>query len=272
MTPQATARRPRGLLRPAAGLAPLTGCAVLLAGCAAGHPATPSNPATKPATSVTVPSATSAGVTGILGLQVRPVPREPDFTLTDTAGRPYRLTTATTGRLVYLYFGYTHCPDVCPTTMADLAAALRQAPATIRARVTVVFVTVDPARDTRRVLRAWLDNFDPAFVGLTGTPAQIQAAEQASGEPLAQPEPDPTLGYGIQHSAEVFAYSPDRLAHAVYAEGYTPAQYAHDMPLLLRLLGAGLRVHRVEYIGHAVVISASCRAGPEPARDRRPGL
>jgi protein SCO1/2 len=90
---------------------------------------------------------------------------KPNFTLTDTNGNPYDLDGQTQGYLTALYFGYTNCPDVCPTHMANIAAALRQLPASVTSHIKVLFVTTDPARDTPAVLRAWLNNFDPTFIG-----------------------------------------------------------------------------------------------------------
>ena len=161
------------------------------------------------------------------GLAPQPVPHTPRFTLTDTSGRRFAFAARTRGKLAYLYFGYTHCPDVCPTTMSDVAAALRREPASVRRHVEVVFVTVDPRRDTSPVLRAWLDHFDRSFVGLRGTLAEIVAAEHAAGVPVAPP------GKTIAHSSFLLPYSPDGRAHVVYTEGFRTADYAHDMPLLL---------------------------------------
>jgi protein SCO1/2 len=154
--------------------------------------------------------------------------------LTDTAGRPFDFVQATRGKLTYLYFGYTHCPDACPLTMSYLSAALHREPAAVRSRVDVVFVTVDPRRDTRRELRGWLDHFDHSFIGLTGSKAGIAAAERAAGVPLAAPEPVKGGGYSVAHSTLVIAYSPDGVAHVAYSEGFHTSDYAHDMPLLLR--------------------------------------
>src|SRR4051794_16006592 len=83
----------------------------------------------------------------------------PTTGLTDTAGRPFSLANSTHKRLTLLFFGYTHCPDECPTTMATLASAMLQLDSSDRANVQVVFVTTDPARDTGRVLRHWLDRY-----------------------------------------------------------------------------------------------------------------
>jgi protein SCO1/2 len=167
------------------------------------------------------------------GLLPDPLPHKPSFTLTDTAGRPFSFAAATRGKLTYLYFGYTHCPNACPTTMGDIAYALRRQQAVVRRRIDVVFVTVDPRRDTRRVLRTWLDHYSRSFIGLTGSQATIAAAEREAGVPLAPPERQKGTRYAVSHSTLVLAYSPDGLAHAVYTQGFNSNAYAHDMPLLV---------------------------------------
>ncbi len=177
---------------------------------------------------------TASDTTSLRGLIPRPLPRKPRFTLTDTSGRAYDFTSATRGTVTYLYFGYTHCPDACPATMSDLAYAYRLQSEAIRRKVRVVFVTVDPRRDTSPVLRRWLDHYNKAFVGLTGTLAQIDRAEEAAGVPPAPSEAHKGKSYAVAHSSLLFAYSPDGRAHVVYAQGFKPTDYAHDMPLLLR--------------------------------------
>jgi len=181
----------------------------------------------------------------------------PSYVLRDTSHRQYDFGAQTRGHPTYVYFGYTHCPDECPTAMADLAAVLRRSPPPLRAQVRVVFVTTDPARDTAPVLRRWLDQFSPDFVGLRGTPAQVSAAQRASGVPVARPGPPiPTipghpdrhstetgtaphkhvgpLGYSVNHSSVIFAYdAADRLP-VVYPGGATPADIAADLPVLAR--------------------------------------
>ncbi len=172
------------------------------------------------------------------GLVPEPLPPKPGFTLTDTSGRPYDFASASRGTLTYLFFGYTHCPDACPATMADLAYAYRLQPEAIRRQIRVVFVTVDPRRDTGPVLRRWLDHYNRAFVGLTGSLREIGLAERAAGVPPAPREPEKGTNYSVSHSSILFAYSPDGRAHVVYAQGFQPADYAHDMPLLLRFARA----------------------------------
>jgi len=162
-----------------------------------------------------------------------PLPRKPSFVLTNTSGRPYSFAAQTRGKLTYLYFGYTHCPDVCPTTVSDLATALRKQPESVRRRVEVVFVTVDPRRDTPRVLRTWLDHFSRSFVGLTGRLRSITAAERAAGVPVPPPEKHKGRRYAVTHSSVLLAFSPDDRSHVVYVQGFRARDYAHDMPLLL---------------------------------------
>ncbi|MDE3127026.1 MAG: SCO family protein, partial [Gemmatimonadota bacterium] len=86
-----------------------------------------------------------------------PVAR-PAFVLTDTHGEPYDFATQTKGTVTLLYFGYTHCPDVCPVQMANIAAAMRRLSRADRQRIKVVFVTTDPARDSLPQMRSWLNN------------------------------------------------------------------------------------------------------------------
>jgi protein SCO1/2 len=159
--------------------------------------------------------------------------REPDLTLTGTSGRPVNLIKTTAGRLTLVYFGYTHCPDVCPTTMADLAAALRKLPPAQRARIAVVFITTDPWRDTPKVIKSWLASFDSSFIGLTGDYAKIQAAAKPLGIPLERPS-STTGDYEVTHGAEVLPFGTDHRAHFIYTAGVSAADWAADLPKLLR--------------------------------------
>jgi protein SCO1/2 len=138
-------------------------------------------------------------------------------------------------RLMLLYFGYTHCPDVCPTTMADLGQALRGEPALIQARTQVVFVTSDPVRDTPDVMKTWLANFDPGvllkFVGLTATPKQIDSVATSVGVPLEPPVKEPNGTYSVEHGAQTLAFVNDK-ASVLWLAGTSVADYAHDIDAL----------------------------------------
>jgi protein SCO1/2 len=208
-----------------AGAGLMAGGLLAVAGCSAG-----STPASNSGAAV-VDVQTAASL--FAGVQLGKPLAKPDLTLTDTGGRPYNLAAGTAGRLTLVYFGYTHCPDVCPTTMATLAAALRQLPAAQRERVDVVFVTTDPSRDTPAVERAWLNQFDPSFIGLTGPFAPIQQAAAEVGITIEPPVALPGGGYTVTHGAEVLAFNTDGKAHVVYTAGVTVAQFDHDIPLLL---------------------------------------
>jgi protein SCO1/2 len=168
-----------------------------------------------------------------------PQPR-PEFHLVDTTGASYDFGVATRGHLTLLYAGYTHCPDECPTSMADIASALRQLPATIAAQVQVVFVTTDPWRDNATVLRRWLDKFHPPepYVGLTGTPTQVAAAEVALGMPVATRKPVPkSYGsgkYSVSHFAGVLVYGRDDRLKTLYPSGVAPVDIAADLQVLVK--------------------------------------
>ena len=171
------------------------------------------------------------------GTAISPALTRPEFTLTDTSGRPYDFAAETHGKLTMLFFGYTNCPDVCPPHMAILDSAL-DTPGMPKA--TVVFVTTDPDRDTPERLRAWLDNFNADFVGLTGTPEQIAQAERAAqvaGSMVIPAENGDSDDYTVGHAAQMITYTPDDLAHVVYPFGVRREDWTHDLPQLLERWG-----------------------------------
>ncbi len=201
----------------------LAAAALALAGCSSSHSSGTASPSPSE-----LNDKTQTGPYQGFGLQP-PQPR-PSFTLIDTEGKPYSFGQLTAGHPTLLYFGYTHCPDICPTTMADIGQAIRAVPAALRQQVDVVFVTTDVKRDTGPVMAAWLAHFDTGlpdnFVGLTGTQAQIDAAQAAAHIPLAEDD-------GQQHSAAVLLYGADDYAHVEYLQSDNEsAQIAHDLPLV----------------------------------------
>ena len=192
---------------------------------------------------------------GYHGVEPTKTVQRPRFVLTDTTGASFDFHAQTSGHPTYVYFGYTNCPDECPTAMADVAAALRTSPPELRDRVKVVFVTTDPTRDTGPVLRRFLDQFDTSFIGLTGSGVDVARAQTTAGVTPGKPEgvnptepgrPDThthepgtarhkhfgALGYAVSHSALIFAYdAADRLPVA-YPGGVTPSDIAADLPVL----------------------------------------
>ena len=169
------------------------------------------------------------------GFGLTPAQPRPSFTLTDTAGKSYAFGTATRGRPTLLYFGYTNCPDVCPTTMADVAVALTKVPVSVAAKTTVVFVTTDVKRDTGPVIATWLDTFEglakktkATFVGLRGTQQQIDAAQAAAHITLAEDG-------GATHSAQLLLYGPDDYARVSFLQSNTEQQaIEHDLPVVAK--------------------------------------
>jgi protein SCO1/2 len=155
-----------------------------------------------------------------------------DFSLPDTAGH-VRTLADYRGKAVALFFGYTQCPDVCPTTMAALAEAMKKLGADA-ARVQVLFVTVDPDRDTPQVLAAYAPAFDPRFVALRGDAA---ATERTAREfriiyqKVAGPTPD---RYTMDHSAGIYLFDPEGRLRVFEANGASPDVLAHDLGELLK--------------------------------------
>jgi len=165
---------------------------------------------------------------------ITPVAKPTTIFTADTTGKPYNIKTTTSGRVTLLYFGYTTCPDQCPLTMANTAAALRILPKADAAKVTVLFVTVDPTHDTLARLRYWLGQFDPAFIGLRGTLAQIQQAAQQTGIPVGSaPIKGPDGTYAYQHGTVMLAFSTNDTAYESFFPSTPPANMAHDLALLV---------------------------------------
>ncbi len=160
---------------------------------------------------------------------------KPNVSLIDTDDQPFNIASDTSSKVTLVYFGYNHCPDLCPLNMFAAASAIRAMPATDRGQVRMVFVTTDPARDTPSVIQTWLDHFDPTFTGLTGTIAQIRSAEAAIGMPLsfAEKSPSPGSNYEIVHAGYVLVFTGDE-AHLEFPAEITVPEESHDLESLVR--------------------------------------
>jgi len=123
----------------------------------------------------------------------------PDIFLTDGDGHPFDLASLH-GSPVFVYFGYTHCPDVCPTTLADLREGMKQAGLDAK----VVFVTIDPARDDAAAMKQYTDYYKAGYIGLTGTAGQIADVARAWGVTYAQLPSESANGYSMAHSTDVY--------------------------------------------------------------------
>jgi protein SCO1/2 len=148
-------------------------------------------------------------------------------------GQPFDFRAETDGKLALLFFGYTHCPDVCPVHMASIAAVKRDLPVSDQRRMRVIFVTVDPQRDTPERLREWLSAFDPDFVGLRGTEARIDSILIGLQLPVAIRDTASGPDYAVGHASQVIAFPPDADFRVVYPFGTRQADWEHDLPELL---------------------------------------
>lgn len=137
------------------------------------------------------------------------------------------------GKYLLVYFGYTFCPDVCPTTLADVVQALDKLGAQAD-RVQPLFITVDPARDTPAVIRQYVSAFSPRLEGLTGTPAEIAAVAKKYHVYYA---PHPTgpgaQDYTMDHSSILYVMAPDGGFAGIIRSDQGPAGIAHDLAALL---------------------------------------
>ncbi|KIE24978.1 hypothetical protein LK08_21765 [Streptomyces sp. MUSC 125] len=176
---------------------------------------------------------TASARPGVITLDTPDV--KPALTLTDQNGHRYDLVKQTAGHPTLLYFGYTHCPDVCPTTMADIAVAARGLPAAERQELRVVFVSTDPDRDSPKRLKKWLGAIDPRFTGLTGDFTTVQRAARSLGIGVSRPVKHKDGTETVSHGAEVIVFSPrDDKAHLFYASGTSERRYAVDLPKIVK--------------------------------------
>lgn len=156
----------------------------------------------------------------------------PDVSLTDTAGRPFDL--AHQQKRTLVFFGYTHCPDLCQVVMSTIASAVVRLSARERDELQVVFVTTDPARDTRSVLRTYLDRFDPSFVGVTGSIGRIDALGHGMGIEVEKGQRMPDGGYDVTHTTTITAVHGGK-GDLLWTASTSPSDLATD---LHKVLGA----------------------------------
>ncbi|CAO5231111.1 SCO family protein [Frankia sp. AgKG'84/4] len=219
----AAVRRRTGRLVTLAGSTLAASSLILLSACAG----TGTNSA-----GVTVVDAGDPDNDGLHGTVPAERTAKPALNLTDVNGAPFDLRARTKGKITLVFFGYTMCPDVCPTTMADLAAALSEVKPDVRAQISVVFVTTDPDRDTGPVLTRWLRQFDSSFIGVRGTFERIQAGADALGVPLSRPEVQADGSVLVTHGSQVIAFSRDSRVRALYLAGTSVQDYIDDLPKL----------------------------------------
>lgn len=157
-----------------------------------------------------------------------------DFVLTDTSGEPYSFVDRTETHVTLLYFGYLSCPDICPLHLAQIARALESSSTEVAERTRVVFVSVDPDRDSPGAIREFLDHFDTNFVGLTGTTAELTSAQLAVGVPPAKYSGDGP-DYSVDHAGWVIAYAANGTSYSIYPAGTDLDTWVNDLGVLTEL-------------------------------------
>lgn len=186
----------------------LAGCATLLAACG------PSKPELK------------FNNTDVTGLDYAR-----DFALTDHNGKPRTLADFK-GKVVVMFFGYTQCPDVCPTTMVEMANVMKELGPDAD-KVQVLFVTVDPERDTQEILSQYVPAFDKRFLGLRGDLAQTEKVAKEF-KVFYQKVPGKQPGsYTMDHTAGSYVFDPKGNIRLFVKHGQGPQNLAHDIKLLL---------------------------------------
>mgnify|MGYP002349718944 FL=1 len=155
-----------------------------------------------------------------------------DFALTDHNGQP-RSIKDFAGKVVVVFFGFTQCPDVCPTAMAELAE-VRRTLGKDGERVQGLFITVDPERDTPEVLKAYMTNFDPSFLALRGTPEQLATVAKDFKVYYKKVEGKTPTSYSMDHSAGSFVYDTQGRIRLYTRYGTGAQALADDIRLLLK--------------------------------------
>jgi protein SCO1 len=156
----------------------------------------------------------------------------PEVSLTDTSGRPYNLSTTPSKPVTLLFFGYTHCPDVCVAVLSDVSLALQRLAPADRDQIQMIFITTDPARDQEKRIRRYLDRFNPTFVGLTGPMSTIKRAAGDVGVEIEGMRKLPSGGYEVGHSAQVIGFSRNS-GVVIWTPGTPVGALKHDFVLLV---------------------------------------
>lgn len=185
-------------------------CALASVGCGPGDRATPT----------------------LRGGRLDPPTLAADFTLTDHNGKPFTLS-STRGKVTLLYFGYTSCPDVCPLTLADMAGALQDLGADAQA-AQIVFITLDPERDSRQTLQKYVTAFDATNIGLHGTSDEIKQVADAYGVKYKKaPLANSALGYAVDHSAFIYVIDRRGQLRELLPFGTSRQSIASDLKFLI---------------------------------------
>ena len=155
----------------------------------------------------------------------------PSVPLTDTGNHAFDL--AAQGKRTLVFFGYTNCPDICQIVMSTIASAVARLSHADQAKLQVAFVTTDPSRDTRSVLRTYLDRFNPAFVGLTGSIGEIDKLGHSMGIEVKKGQKLPDGGYEVTHTTNVIAVH-DGKGDLIWTAATSPEDLSVDLRKILK--------------------------------------
>jgi protein SCO1/2 len=167
------------------------------------------------------------------GTEYRDAQPAPDFELENVAGGTFRPSDHQ-GKVLLLYFGYTFCPDICPATLAQVTVALDRLEEDAD-RVVMLFVTVDPERDTAEVMSNYVSAFHPNIIGLTGSRESLEAVFSAYGIVAEREElPDSAMEYAMNHTTRLFLVDPEGRLRLSYPFGTQPGDIVEDVTYLLK--------------------------------------
>ena len=157
------------------------------------------------------------------------------FALVDHNGHP-KTDKDFRGRYMLIYFGYTYCPDICPTALQSMTQALDQVDPETQKNIIPIFITVDPERDTAKQLSAYVDNFHPSMIGLTGTPAEIAKTAQVYRVYFGRAKgiDEELTGYLMDHSSIVFLMDPDGEYVTHFTHATSPEKMAERLAKVVR--------------------------------------
>lgn len=165
-------------------------------------------------------------------MYAEPFPPAPDFALTDSTGDVQRLGDYR-GRIVLLFFGYMYCPDICPATLAEMKLAVDQLKGDAD-QVQVIFISVDPQRDTSEAVQGYVERFNPSFLGLSGTQDELEPIWNGYGVYREVVEGTSETNYIINHTARVTLIDQDGNMRLTYGFQTPPEDIAHDIRILLK--------------------------------------
>ncbi len=158
----------------------------------------------------------------VSGVSIAPAPQGGDFTLQSAAG-PVSLEQFR-GKVAVLYFGYTWCPDICPTSLAMISSALRQLTPAELAAVQTMFISVDPNRDTLERLTSYAQYFHPTILGVTGTPEEVAKVARLYGAGYRKVEQDSATNYVVDHTADIYVIDQQGKLYRTLPHGTPPTE------------------------------------------------